>query len=216
MKKIYLLISTVIIFLFYGICWADSIVYDGFECLNPSEPNDPASQEIPLQSRFEVTESLDEGLYRLRLTGGIPRFVNNDATVCIDRITSLGFSGIPTIDGLPVPLQSVDATGYLNGYDLIVVVNAMVTDLSARRDPLSAFSTSRIFAYSHTLIFESNALATLFILKKTIRNRGYTQTSGTTNSFLPFLETILPSFNNELLDKPQILTPVATIQYRLE
>ncbi|UJP05812.1 MAG: hypothetical protein LZF61_02225 [Nitrosomonas sp.] len=203
------------------LCWcpavrAVSIVYDGFECLNIANPDDPTPQGTPAQSRFEVIEEVGEGIYRLSVTGGIPRVVGNSAAICIDSVTALGFSGIPAIDGVPQALTSGHATAYFSGRDLIIVVNAMVTDLSQRREPLSAFSTSNIFAYTYTLILELNTQASQFMLKKIIRNRGYTQTSGSTNSFTPFFETVLPFFNSGLSDRPVILTPASEIVFRLE
>lgn len=199
-----------------GTVWGISIVYDGLLCLNAANPDDPTPQNIPAQSRFEVVEDAGGGLYRLRLTGGIPRFIDNNPGVCVDSETALGYSGIGEVDVLPNPLDSADATAYFNGTDLIVTVNTLVTDLTQRRLPLSMFYTSRFFAYSHTLILKFNPQTQQFTLKKTIRNRSYTQTNGSTNSITPFFETILPSFNSSLPDRPMILTPPAGIEFRLE
>jgi hypothetical protein len=217
MKIVQALIVIIIsLYLAHGAAWGVSIVYDGFQCLNSTNPDDPTPQGTPVQSRFEVIENAGDGLYRLRATGGIPRFINNNSAVCIDSETSLGYSGIPAIDGLPQPIASANATAHFNGHDLIVVINALHTDLSFARTPFSSFNTSRIFAYTYTLIFAFNPSTSQFVLRKSVRNRGYTQTSGSTNSTIPFLETVLPSFNNELLDLPQILTPSASIEFRLE
>lgn len=216
MKIMQALIVTLSLCFAHGAVWGVSIVYDGSQCLNTADSDDPTPQGTPVQSKFEVIEDAGDGLYRLRVTGGIPRFVNNNNTVCIDSETSLGYSGLGVND-IPRPLDAADATAYFNGHDLIIVINAVYTDLSARREPLSSFSTSRIFAYSHTLILEFNSSVSQFVLKKYIRNRGYTQTSGSTNNLtIPFFETVLPSFNSELLDQPKILTPVSSIAFRLE
>lgn len=193
-----------------------SITYEGFECRSAVDTEDPAPDSAAsVQSRFEVIEDSGGGVYRLSLTGGIPRFVDNDRTVCIDKATAIGYSGIPDIDGLPQPLDSIDATAYFNGQELIIVVSSMNTDLSARRYPLSVFSTSLIFAFTNTLIFRFDPSTSSFSLIKLFRNRGFTQTNGSTNSITPFLETILPSFNKEARDKPRILTPLAAIEYKL-
>ena len=128
--------------------YAISIVYQGFECLSAVNTEDPAPNNGTLvQSRFEVIEDSGDGIYRLNLTGGIPRFVSNDRTVCIDRATAIGYSGIPEVDGLPQPLDAVDATGYFDGDELIIVINSLYTDLSARRNPFSSFTTSFIFPF---------------------------------------------------------------------
>jgi len=197
--------------------YAISIVYQGFECLSAVNTEDPAPNNGTLvQSRFEVIEDSGDGIYRLNLTGGIPRFVSNDRTVCIDRATAIGYSGIPEVDGLPQPLDAVDATGYFDGDELIIVINSLYTDLSARRNPFSSFTTSFIFPFTNTLIFKFNSTTSSFRLKKVVRNRGFVHTSGSTNSITPFFETVLPSFNKEAQDKPVILTPLSTIEYKLE
>ena len=197
--------------------YAISIVYQGFECLSAVNTEDPAPNNgTPVQSRFEVIEDSGDGIYRLNLTGGIPRFVSNDRTVCIDRATAIGYSGIPEVDGLPQPLDAVDATGYFDGDELIIVINSLYTDLSARRNPFSSFTTSFIFPFTNTLIFKFNSTTSSFRLKKVVRNRGFVHTSGSTNSITPFFETVLPSFNKEAQDKPVILTPFTTIEYKLE
>ena len=197
--------------------YAISIVYQGFECLNAVNTEDPAPNNgTPVQSRFEVIEDSGDGIYRLKLTGGIPRFVSNDRTICIDKATAIGYSGIPEIDFLPQPLDSIDATGYFDGEELIIVTSSLYTDLSARRNPFSSFTTSFIFPFTNTLIFNFNSTASTFRLKKVVRNRGFVHTSGSTNSITPFFETVLPSFNKEAQDKPVILTPLSTIEYKLE
>lgn len=216
MKMIPRLIVMLSFCLVYSAVWGTSIVYDGLLCLNAENPDDATPQNTPAQSRFEVVEDAGAGLYRLRLTGGIPRFADSNNVVCIDSGTALGYSGIGEVDVLPGPLNSADATAYFNGTDLIIAVNALVTDFTQRRLPLSVFHTSRIFAYSHTLILEFNPQTAQFVLKKTIRNRGYTQTNGSTNSITPFFETVLPSFNSSLPDRPKILTPPPGIEFRLE
>ena len=81
--------------------YAIAIVYNGFECLNATNANDITSTGIPVQSKFEVIEDVGEGIFRLSLTGGIPRIVNNNQNVCIDNATAIGFSGIPEVDGIP-------------------------------------------------------------------------------------------------------------------
>lgn len=216
MKIVQALIVIISLFLAHGAAWGISIVYDGFQCLNSADPDDPTPQDTPVQSKFEVIEDAGDGLYRLRVTGGIPRFITNNNSVCIDNETALGYSGIGGVDILPNPLDSANATAYFNGHDLIITVNAMVTDLTQRRLPLSIFYTSRIFAYSYTLILEFNTHTSQFVLKKIIRNRSHTQTNGATNSTIPFFETVLPSFNSDLPDQPKILTPIPNIEFRLE
>ena len=196
--------------------WGLSLTYDGFECLNPIDANDLTSTETPIQSRLEVIEDLGGGMFRLSLTGGIPRFVNNSQNVCIDNATALGYSGIPALDGLPRPLESIDATAYFNGKDLVIVISSLFTDLSARRDPFSSFSTSQILTITNTLILEFDSQAFAFNLKKLIHNRGFIHTrSGSINS-IPFLETLIPSFNEVAQDKPRVLTPASAIEYLIE
>ena len=216
MKIMKVLALALFSFLFQSNVFGTSIVYNGFECLNAVDANDPTPKGAPIQSKFEVMQDAGDGIYRLSLTGGIPRFINNNLDVCIDNATAIGYSGIPAVDGLPQPLESINATAYFNGQVLMIVVSSLYTDLSARKNPLSSFNTSLIFAYTNTLIFEFNSGASSFRLKKVIRNRGFTNTSGSTNSITPFLETVLPSFNDEVQDKPKILTPQANIEFLLD
>ncbi len=217
MKLIQVLALIFISFLLQKNVHGIAIVYDGFECLNPTNANDitPNSSNL-VQSKFEVIENVGEGMYRLNLTGGIPRFVSTSNNVCIDSATAIGYSGIPEVDGIPKRLTSIDATAYYNGRNLVIVISSMVTDLSARNVPFLPFSSSRISTITNTLIFEFNPQASLFNLEKIIRNQGFTHTSESTNTIFPFLETILPSFNETAQDKPKILTPTSNIQYRLE
>lgn len=218
MKLMHALVLTLSLFLLPGGVFATSIVYNGFGCLNSVSVNDPTPDSTPVQSKFEVIDDAGDGVYRLNLTGGIPRFVNDNHNVCIDSATVLGYSGIPDLDGLPRPLESIDATAYFNGQDLMIVISSLYTDLSAQRNPLSSFTTSRISAFTHTLILEFNPQSSSFGLKKVIRNRGLTYTIGSTNliTTFPFLETVLPSFNETAQDKPRILTPVSSIEFVLE
>ena len=216
MKIMQILVLTLFSFLFQSNVFGIAIVYNGFECLNAIDANDLSPKETPVQSKFEVIEDVGDGVFRLSLTGGIPRIVNDNHNVCIDSATAIGYSGIPELDGLPKPLESINATAYFDGQDLMIVISSIYTDLSARRNPFSSFSTSLILTFTNTLILEFNPQASLFSLKKVIRNRGFTHTSGSTNSIIPFLETVLPSFNEEVQDKPKILTPVSNIEYMLE
>jgi hypothetical protein len=211
-----ILALTLFSFLFQNNAFGIAIVYNGFECLNAINASDITSSGVPIQSRFEVIENAGDGMFRLSLTGGIPRLANNNSNVCIDSATAIGFIGIPEVDGLPRRLESIDATAYFNGQDLVIVINSLFTDLSARRESLSLFSTSNILTITNTLILEFNSQASLFNLKKIIHNRGFVHTRGFTNSIIPFRETILPSFNDVPQDKSRILTPISNIEYRLE
>ena len=89
-----------------------SITYSGFKCLNATDANDPTPSSIFVQSKFELTEDTGNGIYRLNLTGGIPRIINNNPVICIDSDTAIGYAGIPEFDGLPGPLDSIDATAF--------------------------------------------------------------------------------------------------------
>ncbi len=213
-----ILTLTLFSFLFQSNVFGIAIIYNGFGCLNAISANDLTPTGIPVQSRFEVIEDAGDGVFRLSLTGGIPRLVNNNQNVCIDNATAIGFSGIPEFDGLPRRLESIDATAYFDGQDLAIVISSLFTDLSAGRDSFSSFSTSNILAITNTLILEFNPQLSSFRLKKIIHNRGFIHTrSGSTNS-IPFFETVLPS-SNEILqsqDRPRILTPTSNIEYRLE
>ena len=216
MKIMQALVLTLFSFLLQSNVFGISIVYNGFECLNAIDTNDPTPKGTPVQSKFEVIQDAGDGIYRLSLTGGIPRFINNNRDVCIDNATAIGYSGIPAVDGLPQPIESINATAYFNGQELMIVVSSLYTDLSARRNPFSSFNTSLIFTFTNTLIFEFNPRASSFSLKKMIRNRGFTNTSGSTNSTTPFFETVLPSFNDEVQDQPKVLTPIAKIEFLLD
>lgn len=207
---------TLFSFLLHSNTLATSIVYDGFNCLNAVDASDPTPGITRVQSRFEVIENVGEGIYRLRLTGGIPRFVNNNQNVCIDSATAIGYSGIPAVDGLPRPLESTDATAYFNGQELVIVISSMYTDLSARSNPFLPFTTSLIFTITNTLILAFNPDSASFNLKKVLSNRGFTQTSESRNVIAPFQETILPSFNETPQDKPRILTPASNIDFSLQ
>jgi hypothetical protein len=220
MKVLRFLLIMVSISLFSWHVVAQSIVYRGFECLNPVNGKDPASTDISIESRFEVVEKLDNGMFRLRLTGGLPRFVEDDQRICIDSDTAIGFIGTPesiTTGGLPLRLDSIDATAYFNGHDLIIIVSSIYTDLSQSRGTFSSFSTSRIQPVTNTLLLDYDTAAAFFKLKKIIHNKGFVHTSGSTGSLTPFIETIVPSFAAAgLSDPPLILTPPSSVIYRLE
>jgi hypothetical protein len=81
------LVLTLSLFLLPGGVFATSIVYNGFGCLNSVSVNDPTPDNTPVQSKFEVVDDTGDGVYRLNLTGGIPRFINDNHNVCIDNAT---------------------------------------------------------------------------------------------------------------------------------
>jgi len=199
---------------------AQAITYQGFECLNPVNKEDTTPADSPVESRFEVFDNLGDGFYRLKLTGGLPRFVNGNQQVCIDSDTAIGFIGTPEVvnqGGLPLRLDSIDATAYFNGHDLVIVVNALYTDLSQSRGTFSSFGTSRVQPVTNTIFFEYEGQNGSFMLKKIVHNKGLVHTSGSTGSLTPFIETIVPSFSDTgLVEPPMILTPLSTIVYRLE
>ncbi len=195
---------------------AVSIVYSGFECQNKINPNDPTPTQTPAKSQFEVVEDKGDGVFIVHLTGGLPRLIDNDARTCIDSETAIGYVGIPERDGIPIRLDTLDATAYFNGNELIITVNSIHTDLSASRLTFSNFTTSQIQPYSNTLIFDYDAQLSTFKLKRLIHNRGLIRTSGTTTSITPFSETIIPSFNNTAEDIPRVLTPGVNIEYLLK
>lgn len=199
-----------------GNVFAVSIVYNGLKCQNAVNANDPTPAETAVQSRFEVVENVGGGMFRLSLTGGLPRFTNNNQNVCIDSDTAIGFSGIPALDGIPKRLDAIDATGYFDGLNLTIIVNSIHTDLSAGRNAFSGFTTSIVRPVSNTLIFEHNSQAAIFKLIKIIHNRGLVHTSGSTNSLTPFFETVLPIFEDTEKSQHKILTPVSNIVYILE
>lgn len=196
--------------------YAVEIVYDGQDCFNTVDDNDITATGLLIQSKFEVIEDVGQNVPPA-LDGGIPRFINNSGAVCIDHVTALGYfgSGSPDLTLPPQALETVDATGYFNGHELIILVNSIVTDFSAGRGAFSTFNTSRVQTISNTLIFDYNPQQSLFALKKLVKNKSFTQTSGTANSTFPFRETLSPSSNNTLLDKPKILIPVSPINYQL-
>ncbi len=216
MKIMQILVLTLFSSLIQSNVWGLSLTYTGFKCLNSIDANDLTPTETLIQSKFEIIEDIGGGLFRLSLTGGIPRVVNDSQSVCIDSATGLGYSGIPALDGLPKPLESINATAYFNGQDLVIVISSIFTDLSARKNPFLPFSTSLIFPITNTLILEFNPHASIFNLKKMIHNRGLTHTSESTNSVLSFQETVLPSFNEATQAQPKILTPTSSIEYMLE
>ena len=148
-------ISVAIFFiLFSAVASATSIVYNGFECQNSFDPNDPTPSQVPVQSRFEVVEDRGDGVFIVHLTGGLPRLANGNVTACIDSETAIAYAGIPERDGIPLRLDSIDATAYFNGKELIITVNSIHTDLSGRNLTFSNFTTSQIRPYSNTLIFD--------------------------------------------------------------
>ncbi len=193
---------------------AQSIIYRGFECANPANASDPAPSTILVESRFEVIENLDDGMFRLRLSGGLPRFVKEDQRICIDSDTAIGFTGTPE-SGLPLRLDSIDATAYFNGHDLVIVISSIYTDLSQSRGTFSSFSTSRIQPVTNTLFLEYNDASASFRLKKVIHNKGLVHTSGSTGLLIPFTEIIIPSFADAgSFDPPLILTPSSSVVYQ--
>lgn len=216
MNAIIKLICTIAFLVLSNSVFAVAIIYDGQDCSNATNDDDVTASGLLIQSKFEVIEDVGQGLYRLRLTGGIPRFIDSSGAVCIDHVTALGYfgSGSPDFTLPPQALKSLDAIGYFNGRELMIIVNSIVTDFSASRGAFNSFSTSHVQTISNTLIFDYNPQQSLFALKKLIKNKSLTQTSGSTNSTF-FRETVSPSSSEILLDKPRILTPVSPIQYFL-
>ena len=215
MKKLLMLLMSVFSLVYHGYTWGVSIVYEGFECFAIIDDNDPSSNLNVIESKFEVSEVVGSGFYRLRLTGGIPRFTDDNQNVCIDSVAAIGYSGVPETEGLPGQRTFAEATGYFNGNDLVISTNSIYTDLSAIRGAFSSFSSSRIYPVSNTLFFRFNPQKSTFILQKLIHNKGFTQTSTGSIVSIPFLETVLPSFNDLTIDKPVILTPAIAIEYQL-
>ncbi len=208
--------ATFLTALFSGYASGVSLVYQGFECQNSVNANDTTPSETLIESKFEVIKDVGGGIFHLILTGGLPRFINDNNKICIDNATAIGFSGIPAVDGLPTRLDAINATAYFNGQDLIIIVNSINTDLNSGRGTFSTFTTSFVFPYSNTLILTYNPESSSFTLKNVIHNRGFVHTSGSASSTTPFAETILPSFNEEENDKPKILTPTSLIEYVLK
>lgn len=215
MKKFLTLLMCVVSLACHGYAWGISIIYEGFECFAIIDDNDPTSNLNVIESKFEVSEVVGGGFYRLRLTGGVPRFTNDRQEVCVDSVAAIGFSGVPETEGLPSQLSFVEATGYFNGTDLVISANSIYTDLSAIRGAFSSFSSSRIYPIFNTLFFKFNPQKSTFVLQKLIHNKGFTHTSTGSATSIPFLETILPSFNDSVIDKPVILTPTINIEYQL-
>ncbi len=216
MKKLLMLLMSVFSFVYHGYTWGVSIVYEGFECFAIIDDNDPSSNLNVIESKFEVSEVVGSGFYRLRLTGGIPRFINDNQSVCIDSVAAIGYSGVPEAEGLPSQRTFAEATGYFNGNDLVISANSIYTDLSAGRGVFSSFSSSsRIYPISNTLFFRFNPQKSTFVLQKLIHNKGFTHSSTGSVTSIPFLETVLPSFNDSTIDKPVILTPTIAIEYQL-
>ncbi|MCB1947392.1 hypothetical protein [Nitrosomonas sp.] len=219
MKALWIIILSCTTGLFSWNCLAQSISYSGFECVNAANANDPTPTITRIDSRFEVVEILEDGMLRLSLSGGLPRFVNNNPDVCIDSDTAIGFIGTPDAAGslgLPLRLERIDATARIDQGDLVIVVNSLFTDLSASRGAFSSFSTSRVQPVSNILFLKYDVRKASFILKKIIHNKGFVQTTGSTAMF-PFIETIVPIFEEtESVEVPRILTPPVEIGYRLD
>ena len=211
-----IVVAALLTALFSGYASGVSLVYQGFECQKAVNADDPTPSEKLIESKFEVIKEVGGGMFHLSLTGGLPRFINDNSIICIDNDTAIGFSGIPAVDGLPRRLDAIDATAYFNGQDLIIIVNSINTDLNSRRGTFSKFTTSFVFPYSNTLMLTYNPESSSFTLKKIIHNRGFVHTSGSATSITPFFETILPSFNKSENDEPRILTPTSPIEYILE
>ncbi|GKS69937.1 hypothetical protein W03_19410 [Nitrosomonas sp. PY1] len=221
MKIIRMLICLAV---FHGFCsnvFAIAIVYDGIDCFNVTNDSDVTASGLPVQSKFEVIEDLGQGMYRLNLTGGIPRFVDSSGNVCIDHVAALGYfaSGGPDFTIPPQPLESLDATGYFNGHELVILVNSIVTDFSAGKGSFNSFHTSRVQTISNMLIFDYNynPQQSFFTLKRLVRNKSLTQASSSSNT-QPIRETLLPSSINGIeSDRPQVLTPLpSSINYLLQ
>ena len=206
---------------FWSVCSvAQSIVYEGVACSNPVNADDPTPINTSVESRFDVIDSLGNGIYRLSLTGGLPRFVDDDNRVCIDSDTALGFIGTPADiinGGLPLVLDQIDATAYFNGLELVIVISSIYTDLSQARGTFSTFTTSRVRPVTNTLFFDYNGQTESFRLRTVFHNKGFTQTSGSTGALTPFIEIIVPSQDETgLISSPTVLTPAVPIVYRLQ
>ena len=56
MKIMQALVLTLFSFLLQSNVFGISIVYNGFECLNAIDTNDPTPKNTPVQSKFEVIQ----------------------------------------------------------------------------------------------------------------------------------------------------------------
>lgn len=166
--------------------FATSIVYHGFACQNPSKDDVSTPSATPLDSRFTVDTDIGNGLYRVILTGGIPRTNGDD--ICIDSETSMGFEGLALSAGVfggepPTPLTrktSIDGVAHFNGSNLIISINSIYSDQSGHiiRSQNGAVASSIIKPVSNTLILKYDISRNAFVLENVIRNSGFVNATG--------------------------------------
>jgi hypothetical protein len=182
---------------------ATSIRMNGLMCAQDHQLSDVSTTNIKVQSNFSVTQTLTDSTYKIRLSGGFPRF-DNSGNVCID--TFLGHNAefpSPDFEGLssfPDLSNYVDGVGYFNGAELIIMIDyirSTKTGFSNSSDYPYSFLTSAFGNLSYTLIFDYKPAFGEFVLRKSIFRSSISGAGGYTALPGLYMESIEP--NKEIM-----------------
>lgn len=196
-----------------GFAHSQSIYAIGYECIEPANQNITTPGKNSLKSQFTVIEQIEEGLYLLEFTGGLPRFTHTSNDICIDTHMSLGHKGVVSEDdySLPELSKSLTAIGKFDGKNLIVVFNSIYSDLKGFADfTVNNVMSSGFLPISYTLFLEFDTTTfsiNVFTLKKIIRNTGLIVNGAASIPRNIYHESILPSLAGfNILEPPTPIT----------
>lgn len=194
-----------------------SIVYRGQSCQHSM--SDPLTNQTtlnnPIESRFEVIEDNGNGMFRLRLTGGLAVFVvrrncsaaDPECTTqihgCVDIGNGIGDEVItenknqpvaPDVSTVVTPKQSNEAIGYFNGQQLVISIHslhALSNQKGAINSEDNTFSSSWVNPIANTLIFKYIPETSSFKLEQIIQKKGTVFSTGNTTPTDKYLAEII-------------------------
>lgn len=184
--------------------FAQSFVYDGFECEGSQSPS-----TILKQSRFEVIEDLGDGAYRLKFTGGLPLFSHNSGP-CVGAGSAFGVETSEVSVGKLVEKNDGQALAYFTGTHLIISFSSFASFNEGSVLGGTLVISSYISPQNFTWIFEFIPQSMSF---KLIRNMDISGMVSSTGSVLPFPGEVHDFVS---LFTSHTATPGKGIEYRLE
>ncbi|MCP5273855.1 MAG: hypothetical protein H6936_03170 [Burkholderiales bacterium] len=152
-----------------------SIVYDGVACSKDTPIGETPVETTfsPARSSIEVIEHINDGVYRLKLHGGMPWY-DDEGGFCIEN-RIFGVDGVFAIN--PDKLESTNAAGILNSNKLTVTYNSLHTNMDGRIFGNQAIS-SLFTIINYTYIFDYDEQNNQFILSGLIHGGHIIHTIG--------------------------------------
>lgn len=197
MKKYILLLFLV----FSSSSHSISIVYEGTSCsTNVQILSSPVQVTfLPTSSSIEVIEHINNGIYRLRLHGGMPWYDDDD--FCIENRI---FGVNDEIFGAePMQLESTEAVGIFNENKLTITFNSLHTTGTggiAGNQAVSSIFTARDYTYIFDYDEQNNSFSLSGMIRRSyiIDTIGYSDQSG----ILRVLERLTPASSGYLFKPP--------------